>query len=440
MADQKLTSEVEIKGAEKGAQQLKGVADAQKGVTGQVEEAAKGADKATEAQQKLSASESDFIGVLSRINPMLGGLVDSLFKSSKIAGDLASANINLTNVFGKLSGAVKVNAATLKLIGAGGAVALAIWAITRAVKAMREEFERATSAIKAQVDALTELRGQQREQQQVLENLADQRGEGGYGTPDEARAAAQRVQQVGQHAPYLDEPAIMQAVAMASAERSTADLERIALAISSGRLELEPGAPPVARERAIERALNRYAEVLDKTVSREQAQRRELYGEAADQMQRQAGGSLDALIKVVEQATRGEGFDSMRLAQGLQVLADARALSETSRFKGKVGTGLPWTITMGDVVARAAKDAGVALEGGGLSEKEFATVEGLERLIRSQAETAEKLERAAELQAAHPPVTNNYHNQFSRNTYPDAASQRRNIRNGETRAREIERL
>ena len=108
---QKLTSEVEIKGAGKAAQDLKGVADAQKGLTGQVEGVAKGAQKATEAQKKLSASESDFVGVLTRINPMLGGLLDSMLKSGKIAGDLASANINLTEVFGTLTKAVKANAA-----------------------------------------------------------------------------------------------------------------------------------------------------------------------------------------------------------------------------------------------------------------------------------------------------------------------------------------
>ncbi|MGB2987133.1 MAG: hypothetical protein WBE26_14770 [Phycisphaerae bacterium] len=81
MADQKLTSEVEIKGAERAAQDLGKVAGAQKGVTGQVEGAAKGADKATEAQQKLSASESDFVGILSRVHPALGGLLDSTLRA-----------------------------------------------------------------------------------------------------------------------------------------------------------------------------------------------------------------------------------------------------------------------------------------------------------------------------------------------------------------------
>ncbi|MGB2986386.1 MAG: hypothetical protein WBE26_10930 [Phycisphaerae bacterium] len=228
--------------------------------------------------------------------------------------------------------AIRANAATLKLIGAGGAVALAIWAITRSVKAMREEFERATKAIKDQVDALTELRGQEREQ------------------------------------------------------------------------------------------------------------RRELYAEGTDQMQRQAGGSLDAIVKVVEQATRGEGLDPMRLAQALQFLAESQRAYEAQGGKHFGYSPSGW-------LNEQMKAGGVKLEGGKLSEKEFATLEGLEHLILSQAETArlnrdaaELNKRAAELQAAHPPVTNNYHNQFSRNTYPDATSQRRNIRNGENLARSREGL
>ncbi|MGB2984916.1 MAG: hypothetical protein WBE26_03455 [Phycisphaerae bacterium] len=432
MADQKLTSEVEIKGGEKAAEQLKGVADAQKGVTGQVEGAAKGADKATESAKKLSATESDFIGVLTRINPMLGGLVDSLFKSSKIAGDLASANINLTEVFGKLSAAVKVNAATLKLIGAGGAVALAIWAIARAVAGMRAEFDRATKSITASIDAMTELRQEQRDTGQALENLADQRREGGYGSPETARAAAQRVQRVEHRAPYLDQQAILQAVALAGAERSTAELEKIALAIQTQRLQLEPGMAPESRERAIERALNRHADALDKTISRERQQQREMFEEAANQMGA-VGGSLDALAKVVALQTRGEGLDSMRLAKALQL------------FKGALATSDIEVTPREYILERAQKQTGVTLEGGPLAEREYATVERLLPLIQSQAETArlnldaaKANQRAAELQANRPQTV--IHQQFSRHTHPSHRAQEAETKNGWNLARERERF
>ncbi|HUU46121.1 MAG TPA: hypothetical protein VM118_10355, partial [Acidobacteriota bacterium] len=298
---QDLTSTVKVVGAGQAAEDLAKVAGAQETVAKETATTGQAAAAASDAQKKLSASESDVIGVLTRINPMLGGMADALLKGGKIAGDLASTNINLTEVFGSLTAAVKANAAALKLIGASGAVLLGIYAIVHAFGSMREEAERATKAIQDQIDALNELRKAEQTRAQTLEDIADTRREGGYATAEEAKAAAQRAGRVGERSPHLDEQAILRAVALAGAQRDTGDLEKIAWLIQTDRVKLEPGMGADSRERRIESALNRHGEVIEKSIQREAEQRKEIKTEARREAVATEGSTLN-LEKVVRDA------------------------------------------------------------------------------------------------------------------------------------------
>ncbi len=188
MGKQKFTSEVEVTGADRAAKDFDKISNAQKGLTDETAGSVKETVKADEATKKLSASEGDVVGILSRLNPALGGLADAILKGGKIAGDLASQNISLSGAFSKATGAIKANAGALKLIGAGGAVVAAIAMIAGAMAKMREETLAVTAAIRDQVDALNDLQKQRSTQSENLERMSARRHEGPL-TADESTAA-----------------------------------------------------------------------------------------------------------------------------------------------------------------------------------------------------------------------------------------------------------
>jgi hypothetical protein len=168
-------------------------------------------------------------------------------------------------------------------------------------------------------------------------------------------------------------------------------------------------------------------------------QRQELFKEALDQIRNQVGGSLDAVIAVIEQFTRGEKIDRERLAKAMQFMPEAlRIVEERIRSFGKGAAG---TSLAGEIYARM-KEAGVTFGEGPrlLTEQELMRAENLFRQIEKAAERQEKaaeaLETAAENAASMPPsqTFNTYKPKYFG---PDARSQQQRIMNGQTRARRL---
>ncbi len=338
--DLKLTSKAE--GFDETAKKVDQVADSTAKLKGQVDRGGKAATDAAKSQEKLNASESDYVSLLAAVSPRLSLFVDSLLKGSKIAGDFASQQIDVAALTGKATEAIKKNAAALKLIGAAGAVALAIYAIVKAIETMRQEAEAATKAITAQSAALSELQRQGQERGQAIENISDTRRRGGF-TADQARSAVNVARLIGERYEFLSPDAVNQVVGLAGDARlSTAQLARAAFLQQSGRLDLNPDATASGMRRKILNTLRRYSEQIAPAFARETAQGQRLgvsgeRAQAARQELDQVGGSTVALEDIARQFAPA-GVDAGRIARIANQLRD----SELSRRSQQiVATGGP---------------------------------------------------------------------------------------------------
>lgn len=366
-------------------------------------------------QEALNLRVEQFTALLSRIHPALGGVADAMLKGSKIAGELGGKNLSdLTKGFGSLGDAIKSNSGALLTFAAGGAVLAGITLITKAVERMRLEWQEATKALNEQIDAMTKLRNEERAQAQAIENIAATRREGGF-TAEEARAAKDQAGRIQRRFGFIDQGAINQAVAMAPG-RSDEETARIARDIQLGRLTIDPNERGATRERGINRQLGRDTAALDREFQTEATQRRELQAEAFRQANSQLGGSLDALIALIQENTRGEGVDAGKIARALQVLGGAE-----SSFN-----------------LNPDHDAGVinllqeALEGAGLASGDAA------RLSKRDLAIARR-ERQA-LDAVGPIVINTTVNQqHGRFIGADEAARKRRERNGQAERERVER-
>ncbi len=338
--DLKLTSKAE--GFDETAKKVGQVDDATAKLKGQVGKGGKAATEAAKSQEKLNASESDYVSLLSAISPRLGLFVDSLIKGSKVAGDFASQQIDVGALTGKATEAIKKNASALKLIGAAGAVVLAIYAIVKAIETMRQESEAATKALKAQTDALNELQRQGQERGQAIENIADTRRRGGF-TADQARSAANVAQSIRERYEFLNPDAVNQVVGLAGDARlSNAQLARAAFLQQSGRLDLNPDATASGMRSKILNALRRYSEPTETAFARETAQGQTfgISGEraqAARQELDQAGGSTVALEDIARQFAPA-GVDAGRIARIANQLRDGELSRRSQQI---VATGGP---------------------------------------------------------------------------------------------------
>ena len=444
---QKLTVEAQAKGFDKTAAEVSKVAEAEERLEGQTTGAAKATDAASEAAQKLNASESDYVEILRQVNPALGNLADSLLKGGRVAGDLASQNINLAGAFGKATEAIKNNAGALKLIGAGGAVVLGIYAITQAVKAMREEHERATEAIKRHREALNELKQEEADQKQTIEDIADRRRRGGFGA-DEAQQAVQTAEAIGKQFEALKPENINQVVAMlGDLNLSREQMTQAAVLQQLGQLQLDPGMSAETMRRYFDVALRRNAEQVETFLTRERTQGQGfgLGGERASEARTEAaaeGGSTLQLEKVIREAlgpgaaaedvkrmvelvgqfgTKGGLEAGIQEATGISgvLLRPLSALLEAVR-------GLTPVIPVeqqGDFFQRP-----VALTGPDLADLRKV----LEALAVKVDANTRAVERATEEQDREEPKTVN-NLQFSKHTYPDARAKRAATVNGENR-------
>ena len=126
-------------------------------------------------QEKLRVSTELYGGLLSKIHPELGSFVTGMLRGVNVAGRMATQQLDLTSIFKTATEAIGKNAGALALLGAGGAVALGIAAITSAVRKMGEEWERANKTIEQQTKAVNDLRAAQGEQRGSIEALSDLR-------------------------------------------------------------------------------------------------------------------------------------------------------------------------------------------------------------------------------------------------------------------------
>jgi len=331
MGEHKATVRAETVGAEQAAKDLDKVTQAEESLAGQTSKAGSASETAAKQADKFHASESDVVSLLTQASPTLGAFVDGMLKSGKIAGDLASRNINLKETFGSLSAAIKANAGALKLLGAGAAVAAGIWLIVRALNAEREAMERVNEEIKKRTAAQNELKGAERDRAAEIERLRDASRQGPF-DEEEARAAKETAEDVKARAPFIDEAAINRAVAAVGGREDRAgggrfgieEIERLAVILERFGQEIDlAGLSGERVDRQATQMLEYYAEKLDAIFAREAGQRRESLQEAGKQAVSLGGATLDLEEFIKRYAP--VGADTERLAQLLQQYSELGA-------------------------------------------------------------------------------------------------------------------
>jgi hypothetical protein len=259
------------------------------------------------AQDRLNASERDWLGVLRQINPSLGLFIDNALKSAKVVKELVAEK--------KLWSA------------AAGAAIPILTALAAAAAAVAQEFARGTKAIQDQARALDELKGQERERQQSIDD-ARAASKLPIFSPDESRVARETADRIGQQFPFIDAAAVNKAVAFAGGAAGeigggafgVSDIARLARLIQLGpeSLKLTNEMRPEAVQREIERELARHRERLDQDFATQAAKEAEQRGRATIEAKQVGGSTLGLRERIARRAPEGMDIDFLvRLAQSV---------------------------------------------------------------------------------------------------------------------------
>ncbi len=298
--DRKLTTEVQVKGAEKAADQFSKVAAAEEHVAKGQEGTAASAEKAAEATDKLNASTDDLTGLLNAVHPALGGFAETLLRGSKVAGDLASRNISLAGAHKKAAAMAKQHAGALKLLGAGGAVVLGIAAIVAVVQALKAAHEEAEEAARKQTEALNEQMEQLKELERAYKAAANARMGADAVGADEAARGTERSTRVARR--YDIDPALSATV---GGELSGVDVDfqtqaSYTMLREGGQAEpLDKSMPAGVRQTMVTGAVERNAEWIAADRKRRAEERQELVKRAFHELQTAEGGTTVAAEEYV---------------------------------------------------------------------------------------------------------------------------------------------
>lgn len=247
MADreQKLTMKVEAEGAKQAADDLQKVAEAQRDIgeatkqaADQAKPAGSGDDDATkikdtaEATEELKVEEQALKDVLNQIHPAFGGLLDAMGGATRLAGRLGTANLSLSGILDKVTGAVKGNRDAFMLLLAGGAVVAGIMAIVKALQMMAEAAEAGRKATEKLADSQTALAEKRRELREQLDDDLSRRGTATQASLDQAVRWAQVAQRKG-----FDEAGVQAAGLLAGTASTSEDVVAAAALIEQGKLD-----------------------------------------------------------------------------------------------------------------------------------------------------------------------------------------------------------
>jgi hypothetical protein len=390
MSDQKFTTEVEVKGAEKGAKDLEGVAKAEAKLEQQTEQVAVGADQAAESTRKMATSQSDLVTLLTQVNPRLGQFADGMLKASKLAGDLATRQISLTNLWEKGSRAVKLHAKSLMLVGAGSAALAGVVAIAKAVALMREEWEKATKAVRDYARASSAAETARAARKAELEKGAAGRGEGPPSAAEATQLSDRLEALMKALAGVVDPESAKKAVLLGGAGASNELLTKLAILIDRFPVAMDTdrvkGMRPDIRERYIEGRLGRFGEQIEKVIATERVQLRELIAKALAETRGEGGGT--AAIQEWLKTLPGRGMEGVSGEKLSEIVAALRGITEGDITKASMGKGI-WGADIFSEMFRELQMKAAALEKKGV---EGATPE----LVRQAEGVLKMLERAAE--------------------------------------------
>jgi predicted nucleic acid-binding Zn-ribbon protein len=381
-------------------------------------------DGVTSSQGRSTASHRDWFGVLRSINPQLGAYVEEMFRAGKVTRELASQKQLLSSI---------------------GAAAIPVFvAIAATVRAMAAEYAEATQAIRDQAKALDELKKQERDQQQTIEDARAKTKLGPF-SAEQSQRALETFQQVREKFPFVAEDAVKNAIAFtggAAGERgggahSLEDIARLARLIQLGptSLSLTQDMKPASVEREITQELNRHKQSLDQQFATEAAQAAERASRVPVEVAQQGGSTLNLRERLQRRA--GEGMNVDHLVELAQKIQDLGGLEEFDRLLQMAISGESPSL---HVLRRLSQGAGLlGIDAGALdprltaTESELAVLRGL--FVELLAESKKQTEA---LQNGKGVVHIGSYQPNAKNFGADAFSFRRRSINGESRASDAE--
>jgi hypothetical protein len=383
-------------------------------------------DGVTTSQGRSTATHRDWFNVLRQVSPELANYAQEVFHAGKVTQELGDKRTVLSSL---------------------GAIAIPIFiAIAAAVRSMAEEFAQATAKIREQAAALNELKKQERDQQQSIEDLRA-KSKLPIFTAEESQGAVQTFQRIRERFPFVEEGAAKSAVAFAgpavgepgAGPHSLEDIARLGRLIQLGpkSLTLTEDMKPAAVEREISQELSRHKQRLDQEFATEAAQAAERATRVPVEAAQQGGSTLNLRDRIAARAPEGANLD--HLIELMQSLESKEGLEFFARRMAMAESGESPTMWLAKQLLSGAGLLGIDL--GKLSPKFTATQSELTTLRGVFDEMNAELRRQTEtLESAKPSVhIENYQPQFNpKNFGADANSFRRRSISGESRARDAE--
>jgi hypothetical protein len=381
-------------------------------------------DGVTTSQGRSTATHRDWFGVLRSINPELATYVEGMVHAAKGVRELGEQK---------------------KLLSSIGAAAIPIFvAIAATVRAMAAEYAEATKAIRDQAKALDELKKQERDQQQTIEDARAKTKLGPFDA-EQSQRAVETFQQVREKFAFLAEDAVKNAIAFtggAAGERgggahSLEDIARLArlIQLSPTSLNLTQDMRPASVEREINQELARHKQALDQQFATEAAQAAERATRVPVEVAQQGGSTLNLRERLQRRA--GEGMNLDHLVELMQKVQDLGGLDAFERLLGMAISGESPGL---HVLRRLSQGAGLlGIDAGALdprltaTEPELAVLRGLfQELLAESRKQTEALQHGGGV--TH--IENYQPN--AKNLGADAFSFRRRSISGESRARAAE--
>ena len=361
-AAQKLTLIAELLGDKEVVANLQKIIAAQQGVAGSagaqagalgaageaIRDAATATGEAADKQEEHTLRLKDFTRVLQMIDPGLASMALRLGRTAIAFGDLGQKAIDFKSVGGGLLEVLGKFGPSLALFGAGSAVVLGIGAITSAWTKMGEEVKKVTEAIKAQGEAMNEVRRKEGEDKQAIEDISDARRRGGFDA-DTARKAELQARRVKESTPALKEAAVQTAAGnLGDAGLSDEEMAIAAALVQMGDLRFTGKESAVRAENKFRGQAEAKQQKVKRFFERERKQRLETAEQAAREMRTQEGSDLaiediakralgtgtpDAELKeAIEQAKKSESVEGLEKS----LVTETAQFSKGDRFLGTI--------------------------------------------------------------------------------------------------------
>jgi len=381
-------------------------------------------DGVTSSQGRSTATHQDWFNVLRQVSPELANYAQEVFHAGKVTQELGDKRTVLSLL---------------------GAVAVPIFiAIAAAVRSMAEEFAQATAKIREQAAALDELKKQEQDQQQSMEDARAKTKLGPF-SDEQSQRALETFQQVREKFPFVAEDAIKNAIAFtggAAGERgggahSLEDIARLARLIQLGptSLTLTQDMRPASIEREITQELQRHKQSLDQQFATEAAQAAERASRVPVEVAQQGGSTLNLRDRIAARAP--EGANLTHLIELMQSLGSKEGLEFFARRMQMAESGESPTMWLIKTLASGAGLLGIDV--GKLSPKFTATQSELTTLRGVFDEMNAELRRQTEvLRGGKAGVHIETYQPNAKNFGADALSFKRRSISGESRALDAE--